>query len=184
MKKLIRYCLSLALVGTLLSGCASLIGPRDIELPLSKLQSGIDRRFPLHNKALELLDIELSRPLVSMLPENGRIALTMEALVAPSFSHQSWHGSLVLSGRLYLDVERGLVLMGEPHVDQFQVDGVDEARQRQFSKVANVLMKKVVADVPLYHFRMEDLHYGGVQFVPTRITTNAAGLLVSVEPAR
>jgi hypothetical protein len=108
----------------------------------------------------------------------------MDALVAPAFLRQSWRGSLVLSGRLYVDAARGAVLMAEPQVDRFTIDGVDDARQRQFAKVASLLMEKVASDVPLYHFRPEDLRYGGMQFVPTRITTTARGLRVFVEPAR
>ena len=37
-------------------------GPRDIELPLHKLQSGLDKRFPLNNRMLDLFDVELTRP--------------------------------------------------------------------------------------------------------------------------
>ena len=103
--------------------------------------------------------------------------------MTPPFSRSSWRGKLALSGRLYIDQARNAVLMGEPRVDRFIVDGVDDSRQRQLAKVANVLMEQVVADVPLYQFRPEDLRYGGVQFVPTRIATTPRGLLVSVEPA-
>jgi hypothetical protein len=85
---------------------------------------------------------------------------------------------------LYIDPQRGAVLMAEPRVDRFSVDGVDEARQRQLGRLANVLMNIVVNDVPLYHFRPDELRYGGVQFVPTRIATTARGLRVSVAPAR
>ena len=179
MKKLLATLCMLAL-----SGCANLIGPRDIELPLQKLQSGIERRFPMHNRALELFDIELTRPRLSTLPDTGRIALALDASVAPPFLRQSWRGNLALSGRLYIDPVRNAVMMAEPGVDSFTVEGVDEARQRQLLKVANGLMEKVVADVPLYHFRPEELRYGGVQFIPTRIVTGPRGLIVSVEPVR
>jgi hypothetical protein len=184
MKKLLKLLPLLALAASLLSGCAGLVGPRDIELPLHKLQSSLDRRFPMHNRAMALFDIELTRPRLSTLPDSGRIALTLDASVAPPFLRQSWRGSLALSGRLYIDPARNAVMMAEPGVDSFVVEGVDESRQRQLLKVANVLMDKVVADVPLYHFRPDELRYGGVQFVPIRIVTNARGLVVSVEPAR
>ena len=179
MKKLFAILCLLAL-----SGCASLAGPRDITLPLHKLQSGLDRRFPIQNRALELFDIALSRPRISTLPDSGRIALRLDASVTPPFLRQSWRGSLALSGRLYIDPARNAVMMAEPGVDSFVVDGLDQSRQGQLLKVANILMEKVVADVPLYHFRPEDLRYAGVQFVPTRIVANARGLVVSVEPVR
>ena len=170
MKKLLATLCLLAL-----SGCASLAGPRDIELPLHKLQSGLERRFPIQNRALELFDIELSRPRISTLPDSGRIALTLDASVAPPFLRQSWRGSLALSGRLYIDPARNAVMMAEPGVDSFIVDGIDESRRRQLHKVASALMEKVVADLPLYQLRLDELRYGGVQFVPTRIATSPRG---------
>jgi hypothetical protein len=167
-----------------LAACASLVGPRQIEVPLYKLQAGLDRRFPVDNGALELFDIQLTRPQLSLQPGSDRVALTMDAVVAPPFLKQSWSGRLALSGRLYVDAGRGAVLLADPHVDQFVVDGMDAGRQRQLGKVANILMNKVVRDVPVYSFRMEDLRYAGVQFVPTRISARADALVVTIEPAR
>lgn len=184
MLKFVKPLSMLALACVLLVSCASLVGPRDIDIPLSKMQGSLERRFPLHHRALELFEIELSRPQLSLQPESDRIALSLDALVAPPFLRQSWRGTLALSGRLYIDPQRGAVLMAEPRVDRFSVDGVDEARQRQLGRLANVLMNIVVNDVPLYHFRPDELRYGGVQFVPTRIATTARGLRVSVAPAR
>jgi hypothetical protein len=175
---------ALLLVSGVLAACASLVGPRQVDIPLHKLQAGLDRRFPLNNRALELFDIQLSRPQLSLLPDTERVALTMDAVVAPPFLKQSWSGRMALSGRLYVDAGRGAVMLADARVDQFAVDGMDEGRQRQFGKVANVLMGKVVHDVPVYSFRMEDLRYAGVQFVPTRISTRADALVVTLEPVR
>lgn len=167
----------------LLASCASMVGPRQVEIPLHKLQAGVDRRFPLNNSALELFDIRLSRPQLALLADSDRVSLAMEAYVAPPFMKQSWSGSLALSGRLYVDAARSAVFITEPHVDRFVVEGMDEGRQRQLGKIANVLMGKVVSDVPIYSFRMEDLRYAGVQFVPTRISTTPDALVVTLEPA-
>ena len=184
MQKLVKMSLVLALGLGLLASCASVVGPRDIELPLHKLQAGLDRRFPISNRMLELFEVELTRPQLTLLHDAGRIGITMDAAVTPPFSRATWRGNFALSGRLYIDPARNAVLMGEPRVDRFNVDGVDGSRQRHLAKVANVLMDKVVADVPLYHFRPEDLRYCGVQFVPTSIATSQRGLVVSVAPAR
>lgn len=168
----------------LLASCASLVGPREIEVPLSKLQAGVDRRFPLNNRVLELFEIQLSRPQLALLPDSDRIALSMEAYVAPPFIQQSWSGSMAMSGRLLIDASRGAIFMVEPHVDRFVINEIDEGRQRQLTRVADVLMEKVVREIPVYNFRMEDLRYAGVQFVPTRITTRADAVVIRVEPAR
>ena len=182
MKKLARHLGLLALAGALLASCAALVGPRQVELPLAKLQAGLDKRFPMNTRVLELFDIALTRPQLSLQGDSGRVALTMDAVVAPPFLRQSWRGSMALSGRLYVDPGRNAVLMAEPRVERFAIDGIDGATQRQLTSAANTLMDKIVADMTVYTFRPEDLRYGGVQFVPTRIVTSSNALVVSVEP--
>lgn len=168
----------------LLGGCAGLLGPRQVELPLYKLQASLDKRFPFNNRILELFDIELTRPQLSIQPGTDRLALSMEANIAPPFTSQSWHGSLMLSGRLAIDTLRNGVFLRDARVERFEVAGIDGARQRQVVKVGNILMDKLIVDTPLYTFRPDDLRYGGVQFVPTRISTTPSGLRVTLEPAR
>jgi hypothetical protein len=168
----------------LLASCASVVGPREVDLPLHKLQAGIDRRFPLDNRMLELFDVRLSSPQLSIQPDRDRVALTITADVAPFFARKTWGGSLELSGRLYVDQARHGVYLADPRVDRLDLGGADFAGQRQVAKLANGLMDEVVRDMPVYSFRMEDLRYAGVQFVPTSIRTVPGGLRVTLEPAR
>lgn len=174
---------ALALAGAL-SSCATFVGPRQVDIPLYKLQAGLDRRFPINNRMLELFDVRLSQPQLAMLPEADRVGLSMEAEIAPPFLKHAYTGSVAFSGRLYVDPSRSAVFMSDARVDRFELDGVDASASRQFTKVANVLMDEVVRDTPVYSFRMEDLRFGGVQYVPTRIATNDAGLVVTLEPVK
>ncbi|MFL6672173.1 MAG: DUF1439 domain-containing protein, partial [Massilia sp.] len=167
-----------------LASCASFVGPREVDVPLDKLQAGLDRRFPLDNRMLELFDVHLSRPQLALLPESDRIGLTVQAEVAPFFLRQSWGGSLALSGQLYVDPARGAVFMGDPRVDRLAIDGAGESNERQLTKVANFVVDKVIRDVPVYSFRMEDLRYAGVQYVPTSIRTVPGALRVRLEPVK
>jgi hypothetical protein len=133
---------------------------------------------------LELFDVRLSRPQLDIMPDRERIGLTIDADVAPFFMRQSWTGSLALSGRLYVDPQRGGVFMADPRVDRLEIGGAEESNQRQLTKVANLVIDKVVRDVPVYSFRMEDLRYAGVQFVPTSIRTVPGALRVTLEPVK
>lgn len=171
-------------LGSMLSGCSTLSGPHQIDIPLEKLQAGLDRRFPMNNRLFELLDLRLSHPRLRLLPEADRVAIELEAYVAPPFMQQSFTGALTVSGRLYIDAARGAVLMAEPHVDRFTLSGIDPSRQQQLGGAANQLMDKLVRDIPVYSFRMEDLRYAGIQFVPTRLVTTRNGLTVTLEPQR
>ena len=171
-------------LGSLLAGCSTLSGPRQVEIPLAKLQAGLDRRFPMDNRLFDLLDLRLSHPRLSLLPETDRVAINLEAYVAPPFMQQAFTGTLGLSGRLYVDAARGAVFMAEPHVDNLTFSGIDGSMQRQLAGGANKLMDKLVRDVPVYNFKLEDLRYAEIQFVPTRLVTTRTGLLVTLEPQR
>ena len=176
--------LAVAASGAVLASCASFTGPRQVDIPLSRLQAGLDRRFPIDNHALELFDVHLSRPRLSILSDEGRVGLTLEAEISPPFLKRPFYGSVALSGRLYVDPSRSAVFMTDARVDRFDLDGINGDASRQLAKVANVVMDKVVTDVPVYSFKMDDLRYAGVQFVPTRIGTSDSGLVVTLEPVK
>jgi hypothetical protein len=182
-RRLGKAMVALAACG-LLASCASMTGPREVDLPLHKLQAGIDRRFPLDNRMLELFDVRLSSPQLSIQPDRDRVALTINADVSPFFARNTWGGSLALSGRLYVDPARQGIYLAEPRVDRLDIGGAELSGQRQVAKIANLVMDEVVRDMPVYSFRMEDLRYAGVQFVPTSIRTVPGGLRVTLEPAK
>lgn len=176
--------LAVLFAACLLASCATVLGSRQVELPLEKLQAGVDKRFPFNNRVLELFDMQLARPQLSLYPGEDRVGISLDAAVAPAFMRTPWRGSLALSGRLYVDPLRGAVFINEPRVERFIIDGVDEARQRQLGKIAGLLVDELVRDLPLYTFRPEELRYAGVQFAPTRIGTTPRGLTVTFEPAK
>lgn len=168
----------------LLSSCASMIGSHQIELPLARLQAGLDQRFPLNNRIMTLLDIELTHPQLTLLPDSERIALALDVSVAPPFVKRAWSGSVAMSGRLVFDAARNALVLGEIRVDRIAIDGVDEGRQRQFAKVASLAADTLIRNMPLHRFQPDDLRFAGVRFVPTHIGMTPNALLVSFEPAR
>ena len=93
-------------------------------------------------------------------------------------------GSLAMSGRLVLDPQRNAVYLSEASVDKVGIDGMDEAQQRQFAKVASLVADQLMHETPIYSFKPDELRYAGVQFVPTQLRTTGAGLTVTFEPVK
>lgn len=175
----------LAVVGALgLAGCASLTGPRDVDIPLAKLQSGLERRFPIQQRALAVFDLQLANPRLSLQGENDRVALESDVIASTPLVRRALQGTVMLSGRLLVDNVRNAVVLADARIERFAIDGVDGALQGQLTAAGNVVIDRVVRDVPVYTFRPEDLRYGGVQFVPTAIRTTATGLSIHVEPVK
>jgi hypothetical protein len=171
------------LAAAILAGCAGLIGPREVELPQQRLQSSLDRKFPMHQRVLGVFEVELSHPQLAVLPENDRVALTIDLGVTPLLARQSWHGNMLVSGRLRVDSQNNAIYIADAHVDRFTVDNMDEGKQAQLASVANLLSDKVIRDVPIHTFRPEELRYAGVQFVLTGIDTRPGALVAKLQPA-
>jgi hypothetical protein len=178
-----KWMLALA-SGGLLASCANFVGPRRIELPQARLQAGLERRFPLNNRMLQLFDVQLTHPQLSILPEIDRVALNLDVSVAPPFLRQSWRGRMALSGHLVLDASRNAVFLTDTHLERFEVEGIDDDRARDLGRAADLLVNQMVRDVAVYSFRPDDLRYAGIQFVPTRLETTPGALVVTLEPVR
>jgi hypothetical protein len=183
LKRYVSLTLSLLLVAGVLSACAALIGPRDVELRQDRLQHNLDRKFPLHHRVLGIFDVELSHPQLAILAENNRVALTFDLNVTPLLAKQSWRGSMAVSGRLNVDSARNTIYIGDTHVDRFALDHIDQGRQTQLAGVANLLSDTLVKNVAVHTFQPEELRYAGVQFVLTGIDTRPGALVARLQPA-
>ncbi len=179
----LRSLLSLA-VFLLLSACATLLGPRQMEIPLAQLQQAISTRFPFNNRFLELLDIRVSNPQVALQPEANRILTSMDAAIAPPFLHRVWQGKMAISGNLKFDPTRNALLLGDPRVERFTLDGFDSPYANKILQAAGLLAEQLLQDAVLYTFSPDELRYGGTRFILSKITTRADGLVVTFEPVR
>lgn len=167
-----------------LSSCATLLGPRDVEIPLARLQESLASRFPFNNRFLDLLDIRITNPRLSLQPDSNRVLTSMDASVAPPFMNKSWDGNLSVSGQLRVDPARSALVLAEPRVESFNINGLDPLYANQIGKVGSLLVEQLLKDMPLYTFRPEEFRHAGTNFNPTKITTRANALVVTFEPAR
>lgn len=180
-----RIAAVVAIVAALLvAACAGLLGPREVDLPLYKLQEAMSHRFPFNSRYLELFDISVSNPRIALQPDTNRILTSMDASIAPPFLQKSWHGTFTISGNLQIDQARNAVVLADPRMDGFTLNGVDPAITRQMAKVGSLLAEQLLQDVPLYTFKPEDFRYAGTSLIPTKITTRTNGLVVTFEPAK
>lgn len=168
----------------LLAGCASLTGPREVEVPLERLQRGLNERFPLQQRALGVFELQLSQPQLAILRDNDRMALSADVAVTSPLLRPALQGSVALSGRLLVDNVRNAVVLSDARIERFSVGGTDARTQGQLTAAANVVVERLVRDVPVYYFRPDELRYLGVQYVPTTIHTTRDGLNVRFEPVK
>jgi hypothetical protein len=167
-----------------LTSCATLLGPREVEIPLAQLQEAIANRFPFNSRYLQLLDVKVSNPHVTLQPESSRILTSMDTSIMPPFMNTAWAGNFAVSGQLRFDPTRNALVLAEPRVENFMVHGLDPLYANQIGRIGSFLAEELLKDVPLYAFQPNDFRYGGTNFMPSKITTTSNALVVTFEPAK
>jgi hypothetical protein len=168
----------------ILTACAGLLGPREVELPLYKLQQSLDRHFPLNNRYLALLDIDVSHPRLALQPHSNRVLTTMDATIAPPFMKNAWKGRFAISGGLQFDPARNAIVLTDPRMENVELEGVDASVSRQVSKLGGLLAEEILNGVPLYTLQPNDLQYGGVRRIPGNIVVRQNSLVITLEPVK
>ena len=169
---------------TLLSGCASLLPPQEIEIPLSRLQPSIQKKFPYTERYFSLLDVTLSNPVLSTQPAADRMLIALDAQVLPPLIKTPWQGELLVSGSLRIDPVRRVVLLTEPRLENIKLDAATGSYTSRVVRLGKQLAEDLIGETVLYSFAPDAFVVAGKRFVPTRITTRKDSLVVSFEPAK
>ncbi|MDQ9170106.1 DUF1439 domain-containing protein [Oxalobacteraceae bacterium R-40] len=168
----------------LLSSCASLLGSRNVELSLAQLQDAMARKFPFNSRYLELVDVRLTNPRLSLQPGTNRLITTMDASIAPPFMEKSWTGNFTMSSFLKVDPAKRAIMLDDPRMENIAIAGLTGPYAGRITKAVGLLAEQLLQDTPLYTFDAQDFRYAGAQFLPTKINTTSSGLVVTFEPAR
>jgi len=174
----------IALMVCALVACATFMGPRDVEIPLSAMQQAAAKRFPFHRRYLELFDVTVSNPRLAMQTEANRIQASMDTAIVPPLLQRTWNGNLTISGSLRFDAARGTLMLVEPRVESLKVDGLDARYASMLGQIGALLSDQVLQDMPLYTMRPDDLRYAGTSYTPSKITTTSEGIVVTFEPVK
>ena len=172
------------LLCSLLVACASLLGTQEREIPLIVLQQSLQKKFPFNHRYLELFDMTVSNPVLSLQPDTNRVATTLDARIAPPLLKKSWEGKVVISGALKIDPARSAIVLTEPRVDNLTIDAATGTYTGKLNQLGMLLAEDLLDNTVIYTFKPEEIKVAGVRFRPAKITTRANGLVVSFEPAK
>lgn len=168
----------------LLSGCASLLPPQEIEIPLSRLQQSVQKNFPFNARYFDLFEVSLGNPVLSLQPASDRLVLALEARVQPPLIKTPWQGELLISGGLRIDSVRRAVILTEPRLENIKLDATTGTYTSRLARLGSQLAEDLIGEKVLYTFAPDAFVVAGKRFVPTGIATRKNSLVVSFEPAK
>lgn len=147
--------LLLPLVG--LAGCAGLGGLRNVTLSQEQLQAQIDRQFPRQQRLLELIDVNVARPALRLLPERNRIATDLDLIATERLSGRTARGSLVLEYALRFEPSDASVRLTQVRVQDAKLELGGAPLSPSAARVGAMLAERLLDDFMLYRADAERL---------------------------
>jgi hypothetical protein len=168
------------------AACASLLPSRTVDIPQVRLQELVARRFPVHRRLLDAIDVTVGSPRLALRPEADRIVveLALQAGGDDGVVRSSMTGSLLVSESLRFEPSDNTVRLVDVQVERFAIDGLARPWQRELDRLGKPLAKALLDDAVLYTLRPQDiagLADFGVRPGDLRVT--ASGLRITLLPA-
>ena len=166
-----------------LTGCAALFGPRDVEVSQAQLQQAIERRFPIERRYLEVLDVIVAVPRVMLRPETNRVATEFEVLVSDRIFHGQHRGTISLNYGLRFETSDNSVRLTNVRIDRFDIDGAPALLRQQLDRLGLQLAEQTLNERAVYTLRPKDVEaVQGRGYHPGDIRVTPGGLMITLLP--
>ena len=147
----------------------------------SQLQSALDRKFPFNKRYMELFDIQLANPQLALDPARNRVTVQFDATIDNRlFFRQPLTGRFALDSALRYDPPSHSLVLQDPEVRQFDVQGMPAQFSRQLNALGGILSEQLLQGYPLYTFKPEQLRLAGAPAEPGTITVLPDGINVKI----
>ncbi len=161
-----------------LAACAGLPFGNDYTFSEAQLQRALDRKFPFDRHVLAVLDVNLSHPRLTLLPERNRLAVAVDATIVHPLGGAPFTGTLAVESALAYDPATMSVVLRDPEVQNFTVDRLPERWSRQLNAAGALIATQLLQGAPIYTFKPEQLNIGGMPRQPGEITVLSHGVNV------
>jgi len=177
MNKLLTTFILLVLVG-----CAAMMGDRTVNVTEAEIQQALDERLAIPISLLKIFDVNLSHSLVTFDADTGRMHTTMDTDLSSVLFNESVSGKLSISGKLRFDAATSSIVLDEPKIEQFTLDGVSGQHNDLLNALAKTIGGQMLNGLALYKVKSEDLKVGNTQYSPKSMVITDQGLQLTLSP--
>ncbi|MEO5733877.1 MAG: hypothetical protein ABIN96_04745 [Rubrivivax sp.] len=167
----------------LLQACASVGGSRTISIGTDRIEAQMLRSFPIDRRLLEIVDVRLSDPELTMQPERNRIAAVLRIGARMPYFGSTGTGRLSFDAGLRVDPSDHSLRLSKVRVQDFRFNGSDDALRSTAERIAAAVAERMLEDLPIVSLddrRVDDLKRAGLR--PTTATVTSRGVDVQLEP--
>ena len=171
------------LLALFLSACANL-GDRTVNVSETDVQNMLNKKLAVPIQLLKIFDVSLSNSVVKFDKQTGRMQSTLDTVLDSQLFGKSITGKLGISGKLRFDAASQSIVLDDPAVEQFNLDGAGEKYNEIFNSLAKTVGGQMLNGLALYTVKPEDLKFGGATYAPKDMQVTDQGLQITLSPAK
>jgi hypothetical protein len=178
-----RTLLAAMLIPGLLAACASVLGPRTVEISRDELLSKLGKQFPTTKRVMKLLDVTASLPSLDLQEDKNRVSASVGLIAQDLILGQQYKGKLALSFGLRFEPKDLTLRLTAPKVEQVAVDGLPAMYQRALTTLGAKLAEETLQDYAVHQLKPEDLRTADrLGYQVKDIAVTRTGLAVHLVP--
>ena len=161
------------------------MAPRDITLSRADLQTLVERQFPRERRLLEVLDVNLQRPEIRLVPERNRIATAIELTATERLSGRILRGSLAIEHALRYEPSDATLRLAQVRVNDLKLDSGGGALGGQSARLGALLAERLLDDFVIYRVadnKREALRRAGIHGASVEVTARGIELRFADKP--
>jgi hypothetical protein len=129
--------------------CGPLTGPQSITLSERELAQRIEHEFPRNERVLEVLEVEISAPSLTLLPERNRIASRFNLVMRDRLFGSSQRGRIGFESSLRFEPADHSVRLSKVRVDELRLDDAGGAGATRSGRIPTAAPAQEPPRVPL-----------------------------------
>ena len=176
--------LSIALLLLSLSGCATMMGDRTVNVTGDQIAQKLNEKLALPIQLMKIFNMNLSNSVVNFDKTTGRMTTTMDTKLSSELFEKTLNGKLGISGKMRFDAATQSVVLDEPKIENLDLDGVGGDFSRIFNAMAKTVGGEMLTGLTLYKVKPEDLKFGGTTYAPKDMVVTDNGLQLTLSPAK
>lgn len=172
-----------AALTVLLGACASLLGPRTFTLSEHELSQRLAERFPVDRRLLDMLDVRIAAPRVTLQPAANRIGVELDLSLADMLSRRKFPLALSLDSGLRYDTLQSAVTLADVRVQSLRSDALPASLAATVQRFGAPLAEQVLEGTVVHRFTPEQVQLAqGQGLEPGAIDVTPRGVRITLLP--
>ena len=176
-------CAGVLALMALMSGCAALIGTHDVDISESQLALLLARQFPMERKVLEVVELDITNPQITLIPEGNRVGTELDVSALDRLFGSSAMGHVKLDYGLRFQASDHTIRMTQVRVRELTLSSGSNNLRGAAQRLGGLVAENALEDLVLYRMKPAQAdEMDRLNLVASPITVTPTGLHMSVSP--